>query len=91
MNNRRYFRNESFAPDLAPSPATTAQLAEIRRLLRLAEFDTRTVGYTHRRLGVADHEIGRPVDEWLDSLSKSAASTVIGKLRDVVGSDEDED
>lgn len=89
MNNRRYF-NVARA-DLAPSPATHAQRTEIRRLSRLAEFDTKTVTFMHRRLGVAEHEIGRPVEEWLDAMTRSNASVVIDKLRQIVGADDDED
>lgn len=80
MNNRHLFLREG--GDFAPVPATVAQRTEIRRLLRLAEYDTSTVGVMHRRLGVAEHEIGRPVEEWLDVLNKDQASVVIKKLRD---------
>lgn len=66
------------------SRPTTAQRDLIDRLLREAEYDTRTVTFQHRALGVAEHEIGKPVSVWLDSLSIEQASQVIRKLQDAV-------
>ena len=70
--------------DFTPKPATEAQRETIRRLCREAEFDSRTVTTQHRLLGVAEHEIGRSVDEWLVGLTKDRASVVITKLKKIV-------
>jgi hypothetical protein len=62
---------------------TFAQRARIIELLARHEFDTRTVTYAYRRLGVSEDRIGRPVDTWLDSISIEQASNLIGKLEDI--------
>lgn len=63
------------------SRLTSAQRHTLLSLLREAEYDTRTVTYMHRRLGVSDAWIGVSNDEWLDSLSVDAASALIKKLQ----------
>jgi hypothetical protein len=62
--------------------ATTAQRDHVRRLLRKSgQYDARTVTLMHRRLGVADNWIGRPADEWMDSLAVADADALIKKLQ----------
>lgn len=63
------------------SRPTHAQRHTICGLLREAEFDTRTVTFQHRRLGVSEAQIGGSVDAWLDSLSIEQASVLIDKLQ----------
>lgn len=63
------------------SRVTTAQRGMIVSLLSKAEYDPRTVTLMHRRLGVADSFLYRPVDEWLDSLTVESASALIDKLQ----------
>lgn len=60
---------------------TTRQRSEILRLLRKAEFDTFTVTYQHRRLGVAEAQIGGRVDAWLDALTIQQGSALITTLK----------
>lgn len=60
---------------------TSYQRAEVLRLLKLLEFDTRTVTYMHRRIGVPESTIGGTVDTWLSGLGNADASTLIDKLR----------
>lgn len=62
---------------------TTQQRAEILRLMRKAEFDTFTVTYQHRRLGVTEAQIGGRVDAWLDGLTIQQGSTLINTLKDL--------
>lgn len=63
---------------------TTAQRARILKLMARVEFDTRTVTYAHRRLGMtADSFVGRPVDTWLDTMSIEDASALIERLEDL--------
>lgn len=59
---------------------TTGQRDMLRGLLRRAEYDTRAVTYMHRLVGAPERYMGRPVDEWLDSLSKREASQLIDQL-----------
>lgn len=89
MNNSAIFATKSRGQSAAR--LTSAQRKEILRLLRLAEFDTRTVTFMHRRLGVAEHEIGGSVDAWLDAQTVANASALIAKLRDIVGVEDEED
>lgn len=70
--------------------ATNHQKSNIKRLLNLAEFDSRTVTIMHRRLGASDDWIGKAVDEWLDTLDLAAASRLIDKLKPLAD-EEDED
>lgn len=53
----------------------------LRDLLRREDYDLRTVTYMHRRLGVAESWIGKPADQWLDSLLAAEASRLIAKLQ----------
>ena len=62
-------------------PASTQpQRGEIIRLMRQAELDTRRITLMHRRIGVQDHWMNKPVDAWMCSLSEDAASGVIKTL-----------
>lgn len=71
---------------------TSHQRGNIKRLLAAADFDNRTVTFMHRRLGVPEAQIGRAVDEWLDTLDLGAASKLIDKLKaEADEGDEDED
>lgn len=63
---------------------TTAQRAAIMRLLRKGEFDTFTVTYQFRPLGVSEAQIGNRVDAWLDGLSIKEGSALIAKLGSLV-------
>lgn len=60
---------------------TAMQRAEILRLMRKAEFDTKVVTYLHRRLGASEAMIGGRVDAWLDTLSIADGSSLIASLR----------
>jgi hypothetical protein len=71
--------------------ATTAQLSYIRQLIRKAEFDPNHVTPLYRRLGVPEHWQGSRVDEYLGALSKSEASTLINKLKDAAGEEDEDD
>lgn len=66
------------------SRMTSAQRNTIRYLLRTAEYDTRTVTYMHRRLGVNDSWIGVSSEAWLDSLSVESASALIKQLQEEI-------
>lgn len=70
---------------------TGYQRAEIIRLLRRIGFNSVTLTYQHRVLGVPDYMIDKPVDAWIDGLSTEQASSVIRKLRDLAGDGEDEE
>lgn len=59
---------------------TTAQRAEIRRLLRKLEFDANTVTYQFRQLGAPETAIGGRVDAWLDGLDIKQGSALIERL-----------
>ena len=61
--------------------STQYQRGEIVRLLKAAEFDCRRITLMHRRIGVADRFIDRPIDEWMSSLSLDAANGVIKTLQ----------
>lgn len=63
---------------------TAAQRQAIESLLKRAEFDPRTITLMHRNAGVPEHFQGRPVSEWLGSLTIAEASRVIVKLEDYV-------
>jgi hypothetical protein len=63
---------------------TSAQRSTILSLLREAEFDTDRVTLMYRRIGVVDRWQGEPVDAWLDSLWRAAASNVIARLQGIV-------
>lgn len=75
----------------ATARVTPPQREEIRRLLRLAEFDTSTVTFQFRQLGAPESAIGGPVDQWLDGLTTAAASDVIYRLRDLIDDGQIED
>lgn len=62
------------------TPATTAQLEKLTRLLRRAEYDMRTITIMHRRLDLPDHLVGQSVSAWLSSLNSLQASDLINKL-----------
>jgi len=66
---------------LTPARSTQHQRAEIVRLLRKVEMDTRRVTLMHRLVGVPDSFIDRPVDEWMCTLSVDAANGVIRTLQ----------
>lgn len=68
--------------------STPYQRAEIIRLLRKQELDSVTLTYMHRKLGVQDYMIGKPVEAWIDGLSTEQASSVIRTLRGKDGADE---
>lgn len=89
MNNNAVFATKQRGQSTAR--ISQAQRNEIMRLLRLAEFDTRTVTFQHRRLGVSEHEIGKPVDAWLDTLTLGTVSPVITTLRNIVGAEDDDE
>lgn len=63
---------------------TQAQRVEILRLLRKAEYDNRTVTYQYRLVHADENYVGRPVDEWLDSLTREQAIRVIHKLQEQI-------
>lgn len=69
---------------VATEKSTQHQRGEIVRLMRRAEFDTRRITLMHRRLGVPDQFMDRPVDEWMSSLSLDAANGVIKTLQGMV-------
>lgn len=69
---------------LAPYQSTQHQRGEIVRLMRRAELDTHRITLMHRRIGVADQWIDRPIDEWMCSLSLDAANGVIKTLQDLL-------
>lgn len=71
--------------------ASPGQRSYIRQLLAQAEFDTRVITYMFRRLKVPEDLIGRPVDDWLGTLSQADASRVITTLKDIAGVEDDED
>lgn len=73
--------NNMMEINVGPYKSTQAQRLEIVKLLRKAEFDTRYVTLMHRRVGAPDSLMGRPIDEWMSSLSLDAASEVIKKLQ----------
>lgn len=62
--------------------STKEQRAEILRLLKKVEYDRTTLTYQHRTLGVADADIGRPVDWWIEGLTVEQASSTIRQLKD---------
>lgn len=64
--------------------STQYQRGEIIKLMKRAELDTRRITLMHRRIGVADSFIDRPVDEWMSSLSLDAANGVIKTLQGMV-------
>lgn len=68
----------------APAKSTQHQRGEIVRLMRKAELDTRRITLMHRRIGVPDQFMDRPVDEWMCSLSLDAANGVIKTLQGMV-------
>lgn len=61
--------------------STQYQRAEIIRLLRKLEFDTRTVTYQHRKVDDCEFWIGMSVDGWLSSMTQERASKAIDRLR----------
>jgi len=65
----------------APKKSTQYQRGEIVRLLKAAEFDHRRITLMHRRIGVPDQFMDRPVDEWMSALSLDAANGVIKTLQ----------
>lgn len=69
---------------LAPYQSTQRQRGEIVRLMRKAEMDTKRITLMHRRLGVPDQFMDRPIDEWMSSLSLDAANGVIKTLQGMV-------
>lgn len=62
------------------TPATTAQREKLLRLLRKAEYDTKSITPLYRRLGVPDSAQGQSVDAYLGSLNSLQASDLINKL-----------
>lgn len=75
-----------------PKAPTTAQRAEIRRLLAAAEFDTRTITLMHTRIpGVRPSDVGKSVDGWIDRIASwIVASCAIQFLRAECGKDDDQ-
>lgn len=69
---------------LATEKSTQHQRGEIVRLLKMAEFDHRRITLMHRRIGVPDQFMDRPIDEWMSSLSLDAANGVIKTLQGMV-------
>jgi hypothetical protein len=69
------------AVQLKPAASTQHQRGEIVRLMRRAELDHRRITLMHRRIGVPDSFMDRPVDEWMSSLSMEAANGVIKTLQ----------
>lgn len=71
---------------------TSLQRDNIVRLLKKSDqFDDRTVTYQHRRLGAPDRFLGRPVTEWLDSLTLIEGTRMIDQLREWCDEVEEED
>jgi hypothetical protein len=62
------------------TPATTAQRAKLRSLLRAAEYDLNTITPLYRRLGVPDAAQGQSLDVYLGTLNSLQASDLINKL-----------
>lgn len=60
---------------------TAAQRATIMHYLRLAEFPTDYITIMFRRLNVSDDWLGKPVSQWMDSLSSADASNRIAFLK----------
>ena len=60
---------------------TKLQREMIEQLMKKAEYDTRTVTIMHRRLGVTEGQIGKPVKNWLDLLDSHQASDLIRTLK----------
>lgn len=60
---------------------TPYQRAEILRLMKLLELDTRTVTYMHRRIGVPESAIGGSVDAWVSGFRQDDASSLIYTMR----------
>jgi hypothetical protein len=63
---------------------TNSQKSYITDLLRKRGYDTRTITYQYRRLGVPDSKQGESVDSWLDGMTREDASAVIDELREDV-------
>lgn len=72
------------AEAISTQKSTQHQRGEIVRLMKQAEFDHRRVTLMHRRLGVPDQFMDRPIDEWMSSLSLDAANGVIKTLQGMV-------
>lgn len=66
---------------VAIQKSTQHQRGEIVRLMKRAELDTRRITLMHRRIGVPDQFMDRPIDEWMSSLSLDAANGVIKTLQ----------
>jgi len=50
-------------------------------LMTKAEYDTVTGTIMHRRLGIPENFIGKPLVHWFDTLTADQGSDIIGKLR----------
>ena len=60
--------------------ATQYQRNQILRLMRKLELDTRRITLMHRRIGVSDQWLDKPVDAWMNTLSVEESSNLIVKL-----------
>lgn len=59
---------------------TSQQISYARLLLRKLELDPNFVTLLHRRYGAPDAMMGRRIEEWLGSLSKTEISALIKKV-----------
>jgi hypothetical protein len=75
--------NMNASVSVQAAKSTQHQRGEIVRLMRRAELDTKRITLMHRRLGVPDQFLDRPIDEWMSSLSLDAANGVIKTLQDM--------
>lgn len=63
---------------------TTAQRAEVMRLMKKLEFDPKTITMMHRRVSVPEHLIGTSVDAWVGGMTEAEASALIDKMKGMI-------
>lgn len=60
---------------------TQLQKAMAFDLMKKAEYDTSTCTIMHRRLGVPEKLIGKPIKHWFDDLTSQQGSDIIRELK----------
>ena len=74
---------QGVAAQLNPAMSTQWQRNKIVQLCRRASWSSTRVTLMHRRVGVPDSFMDKPIDAWLSTLTVDAANGVIRTLQEI--------